>query len=162
MADTVAAQKPEQAVAIATIKAQQNIGLAILAGIGAALAGAVVWAVITVVTKMELGLIAIALGYIVGRAVREAGKGIDMQFGVAGAICALFGCVLGNVLSALAFYAQHNGLDYSALLAQLTPDLVARISSVFFQPMDLIFYAIAIYEGFRFSFKYRRPRAQKP
>jgi hypothetical protein len=25
----------------------------------------------------------------------------------------------------------------------------------FFSPMDLLFYGIAIYEGYRFSFKYR-------
>ena len=163
MTETASVQKPGQAVSIASIKAQQNMGLAVLAGIGGALAAAIVWAFITVITRMELGLIAIALGYIVGRAVREAGKGVDQQFGVVGAVCALFGCLLGNALSALAFYAQANGLDFAGLMAQLSPDLIARTSGTFFKAMDLIFYGIAIYEGYKFSFKYRlnKPAPQK-
>jgi hypothetical protein len=159
MAETASAQTTQQTIPVAAIRAQQNIGLAVVAGLGAALICAIIWAVITVITKMELGLIAVALGYIVGQAVRAAGKGIDQQFGVVGAACALLGCVLGNVLSALAFYAQGNGLDFSGLMAQLSPDLVVRTSSASFQAMDIVFYGIAIYEGYRFSFRYK---LQKP
>jgi hypothetical protein len=33
--------------------------------------------------------------------------------------------------------------------------LLTRLVTTFSQPMDLLFYGIAIYEGYKFSFKYR-------
>jgi hypothetical protein len=101
---------------------------------------------------MQLGLIAVAIGYVVGQAIRRVGKGIDTKFGVLGALCALFGCVLGNSLSALAFVAQ---ATHVSMLDLLNPAIVVRATMHFAQPMDLLFYGIAIYEGYRFSFKYR-------
>jgi hypothetical protein len=135
------------------IRSGQNIGLAVAAGIAAAIVSAMLWAVITVVTQMELGVVAIAIGYLVGQAVRAAGNGGAIGFGLVGAACALFGCVLGNVLSAVTFYAWSKGIHPGDLLTQLSFALVQRLSVAFFQPMDLFFYAVAVYEGYRFSRK---------
>ena len=85
-----------RALAVEQIRAAQNFTLAIPAGLVAALLGAGLWAAFTVATEMQLGLIAIAIGYVVGQAIQRVGKGIDTKFGVLGALCALFGCVLGN------------------------------------------------------------------
>ncbi len=41
----------------------------------------------------------------------------------------------------------------SAILGGLTPALAARVLTATFQVMDLLFYAIAVYEGYRFSFR---------
>jgi hypothetical protein len=41
------------------------------------------------------------------------------------------------------------------MLDLLNPAIVVRAAMHFAQPMDLLFYGIAIYEGYRFSFKYR-------
>src|SRR5262245_137107 len=83
---------------IEDIRRAQRFPLAVVAGIGAALVGAVLWAAVTVATDTELGLMAIVLGFLVGRAIREAGRGIDTKFGILGAACALGGCLLGNLL----------------------------------------------------------------
>ena len=140
------------ALAIEQIRAAQNFTLAIPAGLVAALLGAGLWAAFTVATEMQLGLIAVAIGYVVGQAIRRVGKGIDTKFGVLGALCALFGCVLGNSLSALAFVAQAKHVSTFDLLS---PAIMIRATTMFAQPMDLLFYGIAVYEGYRFSFRYR-------
>jgi hypothetical protein len=145
----------QDAEIVARLRSEQNFNLAMIAGIGAAVGGAVLWAVVTVVTKMELGLMAIAVGYLVGRAIRETGKGIDAKFGYLGAACGLLGCVLGNMLSALAFYADHQHATLAGVLGNMDLNLLLRLMTGFFQPMDLLFYGIGIYEGYRFSFKYR-------
>ena len=157
MEETAVSPAPEtapaaQGVSVAEIRAAQNFALAVPAGLAAALVGAGVWAAFTVATEMQLGLIAIAIGYVVGQAIRHAGKGIDPKFGVLGAVCALIGCALGNTLSALAFVAQ---AGHVPMLNLLDPGLIIRATTAFAQPMDLVFYGIAIYEGYRFSFRYR-------
>lgn len=128
-----------------------NLGLGIAGGVAAAVAGAGIWAAVTVATNMELGIMAIAVGFIVGYAIRTLGKGADRMFGIAGAVCALFGCVLGNLLSAIAFYAQAKGLPFFHVLTGSNFDFLEQLMSAFFQPMDLLFYGIAVYEGFKFS-----------
>ena len=42
-----------------------------------------------------------------------------------------------------------------AMFDLLSPAAMIRATTIFAQPMDLLFYGIAIYEGYRFSFKYR-------
>jgi hypothetical protein len=131
----------------------ENFPLAIAAGIGAAIAGAVIWATVTVVTQMELGIIAVAIGYVVGQAIRATGHGRSQKFGVLGAVCGLIGCLAGNLLSDFAFYAQATHISYMDVFGKLSIPLIERLFTAFFSPMDLLFYAIAVYEGYRFSFR---------
>lgn len=128
-----------------------TIGLAVLAGIGAAIAGAALWALVTVLTNYELGIMAIAVGFMVGRAIIFVAKHGNATLGVIGAACALFGCLLGNLLSAVGFAAQAWNASYFDVLTSLNVDLATRLMTVSFSAMDLIFYAIGIYEGYRFS-----------
>jgi hypothetical protein len=145
----------ESGIPVRTILAEQNFRLAIPAGLIAALGGAILWAVFTVETHYELGLIAVAIGYLVGHAIKIVGKGVEQKFGYLGACCALLGCALGKILSVLAFYAQAKHLSFADLLSvgpvQVAASLMPRVAS----PMDLLFAAIAVYEGYKFSFKYR-------
>jgi hypothetical protein len=153
--ETAAADTSSRQLAIAGLRKQQNLSLAVAGGIGVAIAAAIVWAIVTVVTKMELGIAAVAVGYAVGRTVKELGKGIDPVFGYLGAGCALLGCLLGNLFSAIAFYASAQNIPLSHALMNLDAALVEKLLTAFFQPMDLLFYGIAVYEGYRFSFKYK-------
>lgn len=127
--------------------------MAILGGLGGAVVGAGLWAVVTVVTQMELGVMAIAVGFTVGYAVRELGKGREQKFGILGAVCGLIGCVLGNVLSAVGIYAQARDVGFFDVLGGLNMDLLSRLMSAFFSPMDLLFCAISVYEGYKFSLR---------
>src|SRR6266403_1915994 len=84
---------------------KQNLAIAIAAGAVAAVIGGIAWAVLTVTTEFQIGYMAVAIGFLVGFAVR-LGDGFDKIFAYVGAILALFGCLLGNALSMIGFYAK--------------------------------------------------------
>lgn len=138
---------------MATLRSKQSLTIGLLAGAGVALAGAVVWAIVTVVTNLQIGWMAVGVGFLVGSAVRAAGKGIDKQFGYLGAGLALCGCLLGNLLSLCAMIAHQESLPIATVLTHLNPAAVPELMALAFHPMDLLFYAIAVYEGYRFSFR---------
>src|SRR5690606_41520791 len=48
------------------LRLEQNMPLALLAGVAAAVIGAVLWAVITVATNLQIGYIAVGLRFLVG------------------------------------------------------------------------------------------------
>ncbi|HYL72068.1 MAG TPA: hypothetical protein VEY89_12270 [Candidatus Dormibacteraeota bacterium] len=130
-----------------------NLPAAIGAGLIASLAGAIVWAVITVATKMQIGFMAVGVGLLVGWAVRRFGQGTQPVFGVIGAALALLGCAAGNLLSACSFLASAQGkgiLDVVGLIAP-HPAVGVRLMQATFNEMDLFFYAIAVYEGYKLA-----------
>jgi hypothetical protein len=123
--------------------------LAGLGGLAAAFIGAVIWAIVTVTAKAQIGWMAVGVGLLVGLAVRLAKGG--RAFAVLGACLALFGCVLGNFLSLVAFAA---GEQHITMLTALGNVDYARAASVLwddFLSTSILFYAIAAYEGYRFS-----------
>ena len=83
----------------ANLRKQQDLVLAVVGGLSAAVLGAIVWAMFTVATNYQIGYMAIAVGLLVGFSVRYFGAGVDKHFGYIGAILALVGCALGNLLS---------------------------------------------------------------
>ena len=141
-------------LSIEQVRAQQNFPLAVIAGISAALLGAVLWAAVTVTTEYKLGLMALAVGYMAGQAIRLAGQGVDAKFGYLGAACGFLGCAAGDVLSNIVFFAHAKSLSFAQTLNILTPDLLMALAKIAFDPMDLLFLAIGVYEGYKFAFKY--------
>lgn len=135
------------------LRANQNMSLALLAGLGAAILGAGVWAMITALTGYQIGFMAVGVGFLVGSAVRRFGKGIDVSFGIVGAALALFGCLLGNLLAACIAVCRQEQIGFLYLLLRLAPAAVADLMKIAFSPMDVLFYGIAIYEGFKFSLR---------
>ncbi len=83
----------------------------LLAGLAAALAGALAWALITVLTHYKVGLVAVGLGFLVGGVVRRFGGAGSQPHAVLSAILALLGCALGNLLSACALIAVERLLN---------------------------------------------------
>jgi len=59
------------------------------------------------------------------------------------------------LLSDIGFYANIRGIGFGQALADMDMGLLTKLVTTFSQPMDLLFYGIAIYEGYKFSFKYR-------
>jgi hypothetical protein len=139
--------------ALERLRKDQNLVGGLGAGVVAALIGAVVWAVVTDATGYQIGWMAIGVGFIVGYAVKFVGKGIDKSFGYLGAALALFGCVLGNALAVLGIVADAQHVTYGELWASITPSMLLNLMTVTFSPMDLLFYGIALYEGYKLSFR---------
>jgi hypothetical protein len=135
------------------LRMEQNLPLGILAGFGAAFLGALLWAAITVLTKFQIGYMAVAIGFAVGFSVRIFGKGIDLIFGIVGAILALLGCLAGNFFSQIGFAAHEYAVSYFEVLTWFGPSEIPKILIDSFNFMDILFYGLAIYEGFRFSFR---------
>lgn len=134
-------------------RANQNLSMGILGGAAAAAIGAILWGVITYVTAFQIGWMAVGVGCLVGFAVRKMGQGIDTSFGVAGAILALAGCVMGNLFASCIAISQQANIGLGVVLGRLDIPIIIEIMSQTFTPIDLLFYAIAVYEGYRFSFK---------
>lgn len=132
---------------------EQNLAFGLAAGLVASLIGAAAWATFTFASGYQIGFMAIGIGFLVGYAVRATGKGITSIFGVAGAALALLGCALGNLLAVTAIVADSEGVAFSAAVSQLTPALAQELMVAFFSPMDVVFYAIAAYEGYKLSFR---------
>ena len=152
-----APNQEELNLTIEQLRLEQNLPFAIMAGLGAAIVMAILWAVITVVTNYQIGYMAIAVGLAVGVAVRFAGKGIDKIYAIIGAVGAVLGCVLGNFLSQVGFISQDPEvtLSYFGVLKLFLSnmDVIVEVMQETFSPIDLLFYGIAIYEGYRFSFR---------
>ncbi|MFS2110666.1 hypothetical protein ACCC88_13320 [Sphingomonas sp. Sphisp140] len=140
---------------IAQLRAQQNFPLAIIAGLAAAIVGAILWAVVVYVTNYSTGLMAIVVGALVGYAVRVTGKGVDQQFGILGAVLAAFGWALGTALADVAMVAQLGHAEVTAVASQLGLSGTAQLFMEAADPMDLLFLAIAVWEGYKFAFRYR-------
>jgi hypothetical protein len=135
------------------LRSQQNLVGGVIAGVVAAGVGAILWAVITVTTEFQIGFMAIGVGFLVGIAVRRVGKGVDTIFGLTGAVLALVGCAAGNLLAICGLLAKHNNLPFFTVLSGLEFELVKNLMVASFSPMDLLFYGIAVYEGYKLSFR---------
>ncbi|MBD0255212.1 MAG: hypothetical protein ICV83_05790 [Cytophagales bacterium] len=127
--------------------------MGVAAGVSAAVVMGLLWAVVTVVTEFQIGYMAVAVGFGVGYAVRYAGRGFDPIFGITGAVLALLGCLLGNFFSLVGFAAKSLDRNFLGILSTIDYGMVPAAMMEAFSPMDLLFYGIAIYEGYKFSFR---------
>ena len=135
------------------MKLRQRLPLAITAGFAAAGGCAVLWALITAATHVQIGYMAIVVGLAVGYTVRVAGRAVQPSFGILAAGLSLFSCLLGNFLSIFVYVAATEGIPFWSLLSEFdyaqTPQLMTETFSV----MDLLFYVLAIIEGYKLGYK---------
>lgn len=138
---------------VESLRREQRLAPAIGAAAVAALLGAAAWAGVTVLSGWQVGYMAIGVGFIVGYAVRRFGRGIDPIYGAIGAGFALVGCLAGNLLTACGFVAQSPDveLDLFGVLAALDLDATIGLLQETFSPIDLLFYFIAVSQGFKLS-----------
>jgi hypothetical protein len=127
-----------------------KLALGSLGALAGALAGAAAWAAITAATSFQIGYMALGVGYLAGYGMRRLGGVAEPRFGyVAGGI-ALIGCVLGNVLTGVILISRHGHYPLAAVAAvALRSDLALQILKDEFGLMDVVFYAIAVYAGYR-------------
>lgn len=129
----------------------QNLTLGILGGALGAVIGAVAWGLLTWVTHVQIGYAAIGVGFLAGLGVRLLGRGIDPSFAVVGAVMALLGVLLGNLSWACIEIARQEGVPVLAVAAALNSEMISAIFRETFSPIDLLFYGIAVWAGFKYS-----------
>lgn len=137
------------------LHSEQNLLLGIIAGLVAALIGAAIWAAITFIADLQIGWMAIGLGFLVGWAIQYFGKGVDRVFGFLGGGLALLACLAGNLFMLAAFIAQEESAAFIDVLAFmiLNPAADLELLVATFSPIDLLFYALAAYYGYKYAFR---------
>ncbi len=138
---------------IENLKLEQNLGLAIIGGGVGGLLGAIIWSAVTYFTEYQIGWMAVGVGFLVGYGVSKLGKGLDKVFGIIGGAIALVSVVLGNFLASIGFLAKAFEIGYFEALLNFNYVFTLELLIETFTPMDLLFYAIAIYGGYKFSFR---------
>jgi hypothetical protein len=138
---------------------EKRLFLGGLVGLVAAIIGAIIWAIVTVSTKYQIGWMAVAVGALVGFALRIGNGG--KAFGILGGFLALFGCVLGNYFSIIAFASAQQHVGFFTMLNSADPVKVGNLMWDDFLSTSVLFYVIAVYEGYRFSIGPTRPIEHK-
>lgn len=138
---------------VENLKMEQNLPLGILGALAGGFLGAILWALVTYFTDYQIGWLAIGIGFLAGFGNRALGKGIDRIFGIAGALIALFSVVLGNFLFSIALLAKYFEVSFFEMLLGFNYAMTFELFRETFTLMDLLFYALAIYTGYRYSFR---------
>lgn len=138
---------------LAQLRAKQNLARAAIGSLLAAVGGALLWALISLVSGTGISSMAIGVGFLVGSTVHMFGQGIDRPFGRLGAAMSAFGCVLGTYLATWMLVAREAGVPLATVLNHLGFAGIAGATLGRAHPLDIIFYGIAIYEGYIFSFR---------
>lgn len=124
--------------------------LSLFAGLAASLGCAVIWAVITVVTNREFGIIAVAVGWAVGFAMALPRPNNPAVPAVA-AVFAALGSVLGTLFSSVAIIAEQVKrpvLEVAQLVFADSRQLSGVVTESF-DWMNLLFLGLAVFAGFR-------------
>ena len=96
---------------------------------------------------------AIGAGLLVGGVVRVFGRGLDKSFGYLGAGLSLVSCVIGNYLANCMFIAREVNLSVTSVLTQVNLAAIPKVMMAAFHPTDILFYGLAVYMGYYFSFR---------
>lgn len=129
-----------------------NLMAGILGGLAGAVIGAIIWGIVSVWLDRQIGWMAIGIGALVGLGVRFLGKGTSIKFGIAGALLAVIGCLAGNAMMIYILIAREYSLSLWYVITNLNvSDLFTFIREAF-QWIDILFYILALYAGYRFSF----------
>ena len=128
-----------------------NIPLAVAAGVGAMAVGTAIWVGVTVATNFQIGYMAVGVGFIVGLAMRFAGRGVGQPYHAIGAALGLLGCALGNLFTGCVLVAREMETSFGNVVANLNPEMVGEIMKAMFSPMDILFYVLAAMAGWKYS-----------
>ena len=118
-------------------------GLAVLAGIAAAVVGGIAWGLVAKWTDYEVGIVAWGIGYVTGFAVERAAGGrrtVDLQ--VFAIVAALLGILIGKYL-AFAFVQQELGFPYGVLSGDMLTLFRENLDAAF-SLYDILWIGLAV------------------
>ena len=132
---------------------ESNLFLGLVGGGVAMLISAMLWGAITYFTQYQISWMAIGVGIFVGFVVNKLGKGNSLIYGISAAVFSLVGCLLGNFLFYNGVLAREWDVPFFEVLVGLSlqPEAIVEIFIAAFDIMDILFYGIAAYAGFRMA-----------
>ena len=133
------------------VPAPENLLFGIIAGTVAMLIGTAIWVGVTVATNFQIGYMAVGVGFLVGIAMRFAGRGTTPLFAGIGAGLSLLGCALGNLFTGCVLISREFEVGFAEVVSNLDMTGVQEIMSAMFSPMDILFYALGAYAGWKYS-----------
>jgi hypothetical protein len=136
-------------VAAYQLAREQNLLAGILAGLVAGAVGVAIWVGLVAGAGAPIPFMALGVGYLVGFAVRWAGKGIERSFGIAAGLITLAGCIAGTVLSVATILAERDEVPLAEFLEGLDAGLVIQLLLQSVGPIGAVVWLFAIYESFR-------------
>lgn len=144
-------------------RAGANHALAIVAGVASATGGALAWGLLLLTTGFEVGIIASLIGALCGYAVFiGSGRVRSVACGAIALSCAFVGTVLGKFLG-VAFIAMK---EFAATGDTLAWDLYTvfffQNLGLWFNGIDLLFFALAFYAAWRIAGPPRVPKGESP
>ncbi len=129
----------------------ENLPLGAAAGVAAMLVGTAVWVGVTVGTGYQIGYLAVGVGFLVGLAMRKVGNGQTPLFAGVGAGLALLGCALGNLFTGCQLIANEFDVGFGEVVGNLDAAGIQEIMTAMFSPMDILFYGLALWAGWKYS-----------
>lgn len=113
---------------------------------------AIIWAVVVKVTGYNLGVAAIAVGFLVSQGFVWAGKGDSAVWGVIAAIIATLSILIGNLLTVIIFASEYYEITFFQMLQVIDIGGLFTYMIQTFEAFDLVFYAIALQTAYKRSF----------
>lgn len=98
----------------------QSVRNAIIAGLITIIVFSVLWAALSSLLNRMFPWLTILLGFLIGTAVRQAGKGVDWRFPLIAAVFTLVGSLLANIVVAASYTAETFGTGTLQILQAVT------------------------------------------
>jgi hypothetical protein len=133
-------------------ESRPSIRRAVEAAIGAAVAGALIWAALAIPAGQGASPLAVAVALMVGMSVRLRGAGHTGSFRLVGCLGTIFGSLLGTLLATAALTGWVEGRGPEGVISMLSnPSNLWAALDTYFDPIDLVSLAIALYIAFKIS-----------
>ena len=134
-----------------TASTGDNPLVGIAAGFGAMLAGTAIW--IAVAQKYQVSWMALVVAFGIASAARYSGKLTIWWPGIICGVFSLIAALVGNLATAI-FIVAKRGKTPGEILAGMDIGTAVTFLKALSGPMGVVFYLLAIYVGFWFSYKH--------
>jgi hypothetical protein len=134
------------------LAAHRGPARSLFAGVAAALVGATLWVVLAGLAGATIGVAAVGIGYLVGRAM-AATAGTSRRLPVIAALLSLIGCLLGGLLIETHAMAESIGLGTVDLIGLMLTrsELVREIGTADLGLIDAAFWVVSAALGYRLT-----------
>lgn len=138
-----------------------NYSGAVVGGVVGGALGAAIWWGFTVLTKISFGLVAVVIGYLVGKGVvllsgGKRSRNLQILSAVISGVAYLYGTYLVNRTFLLEYWQEQGADMFSFNLPLLPPpDLLIEVVQAGFGLFDLVFLAIVLWQAYRMPAPFR-------